>query len=100
MQTAQIIYALLVLVLVAPGLIYAFKSKNALAHVVIWLAAFAALMYGYTLYYGGDHNGGNFGKRPHIVIDQNKPAPAEQPQEQPAPAPSNSEDEGGPVRNL
>jgi leucyl/phenylalanyl-tRNA--protein transferase len=70
METAQIIYALLVLVLIGPGIIYAFKSKNALAKVVIWLAAFAALMYGYTLYYGGDHNGGNFGKRPPIVIDQ------------------------------
>jgi hypothetical protein len=100
METAQIIYALLVLVLIGPGIIYAFKSKNALAKVVIWLAAFAALMYGYTLYYGGDHNGGNFGKRPPIVIDQQTPAPAGQPQEQPAPAPSNSEDEGGPVRNL
>ena len=89
-QIFRIVYAPAVLVFVLPTAFYVFRQNNALRNLTIWIALFAALMWGY-----------------HVMVEKpqldNLPLPAasdatEQPPAAPATPPS--ENDGPAVRHL
>ncbi len=81
-QWMQLVAGVAVLILVLPTMMYVFRQQNALRNAAIWLAALAALMWGY-----------------HVVVEkpQLDALPATPTQDAPVPDTPASD---SPVRNL
>ena len=97
MQTASFIYLLILFVLLIPAMIYALRRKDAMMNIVVWVAVFAGLMWGYTLY--TQRTGADPMAKPATLGQQAPQAETAQPEDQSAPSKDESPDDG-PVRHL
>ncbi len=96
MQTASFIYLLILFVLLIPAMLYALRRKDAMMNIVVWVAVFAGLMWGYTLY--TQRTGDDPMATPATLGQQAPQTDTAEPEQEPAPATDDSAD--GPVRHL